>query len=138
LGRLREYPWPGNIRELQSVLKQAMLRATGPLLAPAFLPEKLLNVVEPESPGEMSEVSSRLESHIRHRLELGSENLYQDAHQQLDRFLLPLVLRSTDGNQLQAARVLGIARQTLRFKIRELGLIITKSVHEDGDDEQEA
>ena len=37
--RLRGYPWPGNIRELQSVLKQALLRATGPVLLPAFLPE---------------------------------------------------------------------------------------------------
>jgi len=135
LGRLRDYPWPGNIRELQSVLKQAMLRAAGPVLVPAFLPEKLLDVVESTATAETSEVSSRLEAYIRQRVELGSENLYQEAHQQLDRFLLPLVLRSTDGNQLQAARVLGIARQTLRFKIRELGLIITKSVHEDGDDD---
>src|ERR1700722_16805466 len=39
--RLCSYPWPGNIRELQSVLKQALLRATGPVLVPAFLPEPL-------------------------------------------------------------------------------------------------
>src|SRR5207237_4046840 len=39
LERLRNYAWPGNIRELQSVLKQALLRATGPLLLPAFLAE---------------------------------------------------------------------------------------------------
>ena len=37
--RLRGYSWPGNIRELQSVLKQALLRATGPVLLPAFLPD---------------------------------------------------------------------------------------------------
>ena len=34
---LRGYPWPGNIRELQSVLKQALLKASGPVLLPAFL-----------------------------------------------------------------------------------------------------
>src|SRR3954466_6272666 len=39
LDQLRGYPWPGNIRELQSVLKQALLRSTGPVLVPAFLPE---------------------------------------------------------------------------------------------------
>ncbi len=39
LERLRGYAWPGNIRELQSVLKQALLRASGPTLLPAFLPE---------------------------------------------------------------------------------------------------
>ena len=41
LQRLRSYSWPGNIRELQSVLKQALLRASGPVLLPAFLPETL-------------------------------------------------------------------------------------------------
>jgi DNA-binding NtrC family response regulator len=127
---LQRYPWPGNIRELQSALKQALLRATGPVLMPAFLPEKLLGALDATATAETPEVSSQLEAHIRQGLELGSENLYQEAHQQLDRFLLPLVLRSTEGNQLQAARVLGISRQTLRFKIRELGLTITKSVNE--------
>ena len=39
LERLCDYSWPGNIRELQSVLKQALLRASGPILLPAFLPE---------------------------------------------------------------------------------------------------
>src|SRR5438876_4137733 len=38
---LRGYSWPGNIRELQSVLKQALLQASGPVLLPAFLPEAL-------------------------------------------------------------------------------------------------
>ena len=38
LERLRRYPWPGNIRELQSVLKQALLQARGTTLLPAFLP----------------------------------------------------------------------------------------------------
>src|SRR5262249_27961291 len=41
LGLLRRYPWPGNIRELQGVLKQAILQATGPVLIPAFLPESV-------------------------------------------------------------------------------------------------
>src|SRR3954469_16574445 len=39
LARLRAYPWPGNIRELQSVLRQALLRASGTVLLPAFLPD---------------------------------------------------------------------------------------------------
>jgi two-component system nitrogen regulation response regulator GlnG len=39
--RLCSYPWPGNIRELQSVLRQALLRSTGPVLIPAFLPVPL-------------------------------------------------------------------------------------------------
>src|SRR5258707_2995830 len=41
LEHLRRYGWPGNIRELQSVLKQALLQASGAILLPAFLPESL-------------------------------------------------------------------------------------------------
>src|SRR5262249_5190117 len=70
--RLRAYPWPGNIRELQNALKQAMLRATGPVLVTAFLPENLLGSRESVATAETSEVSSRLEAHIRQRLERGS------------------------------------------------------------------
>ena len=132
--RLRDYPWPGNVRELQSILKQAMLSAAGPVLVPTFLPEKLLGSPEPAATTETSDVFSRLEARIRQGLDHGGEDLYQEAHLELDRFLVQLVLRATDGNQVQTARVLGISRQTLRFKIRELGLTITKSVSEDDGD----
>jgi two-component system nitrogen regulation response regulator GlnG len=47
LERLRRHSWPGNIRELQSVLKQALLQATGNVLIPGFLPESLADVAAP-------------------------------------------------------------------------------------------
>src|SRR5262249_13048636 len=46
---LRRHPWPGNIRELQSALKQAILKASGAVLIPAFLPEHL---VAPPGPAD--------------------------------------------------------------------------------------
>jgi two-component system nitrogen regulation response regulator GlnG len=127
--KLRSYSWPGNIRELQSVLKRALLGATGRVLIPEFLPESLGDSRDPAPPTpEASEAMARLESLIQDRLLGGGGELYQEAHLQLDRFLLPLVLRATEGNQLQAARILGVARQTLRLRIRELGLTITRSI----------
>src|SRR5207302_1554049 len=47
LERLRNYSWPGNIRELQSILKQAILQASGTLLLPAFLPELSVRPLHP-------------------------------------------------------------------------------------------
>src|SRR4051812_5390460 len=47
--RLRNYSWPGNIRELQSILQQAILRSTGPVLLPAFLPELSSDAAESEA-----------------------------------------------------------------------------------------
>jgi DNA-binding protein Fis len=53
----------------------------------------------------------------------------------LDRVLLKHVLDYTGGNQHQAARLLGIARQTLRLKLRELGLHVTHSIEADRDEQ---
>jgi two-component system nitrogen regulation response regulator GlnG len=132
LGRLRGCSWPGNIRELQSVLKQALLRASGTVLLPAFLPEL------PGQPGEAAPGAGGeglgLEAFIRQRLGPEAQDLYAETHRQVDRLLLPLVLEYTGGNQHQAARLLGIARQTLRTKLRDVGLHVTHSVEADEDE----
>ncbi len=59
-------------------------------------------------------VHQRLAPNVRH--------LYANTHQQVDRLLLSRVLQYSQGNLQQAARILGIARQTLRLKLHELGL----------------
>jgi two-component system nitrogen regulation response regulator GlnG len=131
LERLRGYSWPGNIRELQSVLKQALLQASGTVLLPAFLPALT------GEPGEAAAPSGKdfdLGAFIRKGLGPDAAELYAETHRQVDRLLLPLVLEYTKGNQHQAARLLGIARQTLRLKLRELGLHITRSAQAEEDD----
>jgi two-component system nitrogen regulation response regulator GlnG len=134
---LSRYTWPGNIRELQGVLKQAILQATGTVLVPAFLPEGL--GAPPESysgSAPQTEDDFPFASFILRRLEEGTTGLSAETHQQLDRLLLRLALRHTRGNQVQAARALGISRQTLRAKTRELGLSVTGTGADDeGDDE---
>jgi DNA-binding NtrC family response regulator len=76
--------------------------------------------------------SFKFENYISDLLSAGTSDLYSEAHLQLDRILLPATLRWVNGNQLHAARILGIARQTLRNRLRELGLSITKSIDGDG------
>jgi two-component system nitrogen regulation response regulator GlnG len=119
---LRHYSWPGNIRELQSVLKQAILKATGSVLIPTFLPE-LRRPAEPaaDTPPDAG-ADSVFGQLILKRLRQGATALSAEAHEHLDRLLLRLTLRHTHGNQLQAARLLGISRQTLRQKALRLGL----------------
>jgi DNA-binding NtrC family response regulator len=130
LERLRGYAWPGNIRELQSVLKQALLRASGTILLPAFLPELSGKAAEPGPAG----AGFDLDAFVRQRLGPDFQDLYADTHRQVDRILLSRVLDYTGGNQYQAARLLGIARQTLRQKLRDLGLHVTHSVETDEND----
>ncbi|MDR3618742.1 MAG: sigma-54 dependent transcriptional regulator [Paludisphaera borealis] len=129
---LRGYSWPGNIRELQSVLKQALLQASGTVLLPAFLPEPLGGVVAPPvipaaEPGvETFVIQQQIESDVR--------DLYAETHRQLDRLLLPRVMQHARGNLQQAALMLGIARQTLRLKLRDLGLSATRPGDAEEDD----
>jgi DNA-binding NtrC family response regulator len=134
LERLRNHPWPGNIRELQSALKQALLQASGTILLTAFLPELSGKPTE-SSPASAAGPDAGLEAFIRERLVPDASDLYAETHRQVDRLLLLRVLEYTGGNQHQAARLLGIARQTLRIKLRDLGLSVTQSVEADEDDE---
>jgi DNA-binding NtrC family response regulator len=129
---LRNYSWPGNIRELQGVLKQALLQATGTMLIPAFLPESLRAPPDPAASKDMEAAQKdfSFEAFILQRLEEGTTALSTEAHQQLDRLLLRLVLQHTGGNQVQAARILGISRQTLRVKAREFGLSSSAPVND--------
>jgi DNA-binding protein Fis len=69
------------------------------------------------------------------RLWLGPDvrDLYAEAHRDLDRLLLPRVLEHTGRSQHQAARLPGIARQTLRLKLRDLGLSVPRPADAEGD-----
>ena len=132
---LRSYSWPGNIRELQSVLKQALLQATGPVLLPAFLPELTAGDRRSTPRSPQSGANPGLEAFIGQRLGPETQDLYAHAQRELDRILLPRVLAYAQGSQRQAARVLGIAPKTLRQKLRELGLNIPRPA--DGDDDEQ-
>src|SRR3984957_4610101 len=134
---LAAYSWPGNVRELQSLLKQALLQASGNVLVPAFLPEPLTHAhANRETPKGETVGEVDFEAFIRQQLESGATDLYGQSHEKLDRILLPLVLQFTEGNQHQAARVLGIARQTLRQKLRDSGLSISHSVQSEENDRE--
>jgi DNA-binding NtrC family response regulator len=137
---LRSYSWPGNIRELQSVLKQALLRATGPVITAESLPALVsAHAAQPRAEGDAAASDSGgspIESFLRRSLQDCDEDIYQHVHRQVDQHLLPMVLQSTGGNQFRAAQLLGITRRTLRLKLRELGITVTKTVEaaEDDDD----
>jgi len=134
LERLRGYSWPGNLRELQSVLKQAILRAHGPVLLPDFLPELPELPGEPAAPVAPQGGRVDLEAFIHQRLGPDSRDLYKETLRELDRLLIPRVLEYTGFNQQRAALLLGVARQTLRAKLRDLGLHVGHSVEADEDD----
>jgi two-component system nitrogen regulation response regulator GlnG len=132
---LRQYPWPGNARELQGVLKQALLQTTGSLLLPDFLPVSLKQPREAEEP-TVPTAALLSRRFVAERLAVGTHDLYEEALAQMEKALFSQVLEHTGGNQLQAARILGISRSRLRKRLRELGITITPVVEGDEVDDE--
>ena len=130
LAALTAYPWPGNVRELQSILKQTMLQMGGNVMLADFLPNQ---VTQPQSTVTPRPESTRFDwdHFVSERIATGSETLYAESLVRMEREVLVRVLRHTKGNQLQAARILGITRGSLRLKIRSLGITIDREVWTD-------
>jgi DNA-binding NtrC family response regulator len=119
------------VRELQSVLKQALLQARGTTLLPTFLPALSGGLSGPVTASPSAAGDPNLGAFIRLCLASGEPDLYVETHRQVDRLLLARVLEDTGGNQLEAARRLGIGRGTLRHRLRELGLHVSRRLEDD-------
>jgi two-component system nitrogen regulation response regulator GlnG len=131
---LHSYSWPGNIRELQSVLKQAVLQARGTTLLPCWLPPLPDAKSGSATPDHSGTDKSDLEAFIGRCLASVEDDLYAEAHRQVDRVLLARILERTDGNQVRAARWLGMGRETLRRRLREVGLSVNHRVESEADE----
>jgi len=118
--RLVTHPWPGNVRELENAIKRALVLASSEVLAPddfAFL--------DAATGGEDTPVS--LADLVRSELDRALEDdeggeLHRRVVESVERPLLEAALARTGGNQIRAAALLGINRNTLRKKIVDLGI----------------
>ncbi|MDY0165827.1 MAG: sigma-54 dependent transcriptional regulator [Thermoguttaceae bacterium] len=134
---LRRYTWPGNVRELQSVIRRAVLGTTGPALTEDGLPEPVQTMAASGSPpATVSDTTTTDWDHfVGQRLQRGTEQLYDEALALMEQQVITRVLRHVGGNQVQASKILGITRTTLRAKMRQLGLTLEKTIHETPQDE---
>jgi two-component system nitrogen regulation response regulator GlnG len=134
---LQAYDWPGNVRELQSTIKSALVLARGNVVTPDCLPDSVRH------PGgaSVSAAGSQLfdlTQFVRDLLRSGASEIYEKASAEFDRILLAEVLQHVKGHQVHASEMLGISRNTLRAKLRSLGLSFEKQLAESGPDEQDS
>jgi len=123
LERLQGYAWPGNVRELENVIQHAMVMATGGVILPEHLPIAASPAGPRARAGTLEQlIAEKLEECVRGLGTRPAANLYELVLGLVERPLLQAVLRETGGNQLRAAALLGINRNTLRKKLRALGL----------------
>jgi len=132
LGLLERFSRLENVRELQSVLKQAMLQASGHVALPEFLPD-VLHHQDSElaatacNETESLDVTGLIDALL---LDKGRTGIYDEVMEAVERVLFKKVLRQTNGHQAQASQLLGLNRTTLRYKLRLLGLALDKTVQD--------
>ncbi|MHC4342869.1 MAG: sigma-54 interaction domain-containing protein, partial [Planctomycetota bacterium] len=118
--QLAGYEWPGNVRELENSIKRALVLTNGEVLSPEdfdFLRQRAHSTGE-----ERVDLETLVQEQAAAALDSGDEALYRTLLERVERPLLETVLERTEGNQIKAAALLGINRNTLRKKIVELGI----------------
>lgn len=122
---LLRYHWPGNVRELENVIKRACLLSRTRLILPEHLPEALQASTR-TSGAEDAVTPGGLGREVRaefRRIGMEKEgHLYEHILSLVERPLLQAALERAGGNQLRAAQLLGINRNTLRKRMKELGI----------------
>lgn len=130
--RLLAFDWPGNVRQLQAVLRRALLKSSSPILVPTDFPDEIANpnsiVSRSSSESDTPLTPSDLKTFIDDVRQEPSNNLYQETQEFMERYLLTRVLKENGGNQSKTAEELGISRGRLRNKLRALGISIEQVI----------
>ena len=131
---VRQYRWPGNVRQLENVIRRLVITGQEPEISRAEM-EAALNAHPAASPpGEAAEAGTLAESvarHVRRYFELHGADLpppgvYQRILREVEAPLIDIALEYTGGNQARCADLLGINRNTLRKKTNELDIRVTR------------
>ena len=117
---LQDYEWPGNVRELENVIRKALLLSKGNII----LPERILITkgIKPAEGDIKAQLQLLLSLIVEKTFKEQTNSLYADVIEEVEKVLIIEILRQTQGNQSQAATLLGISRPTLKDKIEKLGI----------------
>ena len=131
---LKKQRWPGNVRELQNFVQRLMVLCPGDVIEAALVEQEIeRRPSSAELPGreEGQTLSASVQAHLQrhfdlHGQDLPAPGLYHRVLKEVELPLFALALSATGGNQIRAAELLGINRNTLRKKIRDLDISVTR------------
>lgn len=136
MDRLKRYRWPGNVRELENMVQRLAALYSQEVISLDVIDTELAEtnpaaapVQEPVNEG----LSAAVERHLReyfaaHKDGIPAAGLYDRILREVERPLLSLSLTATRGNQIKAAHMLGLNRNTLRKKIRDLDIQVVRGL----------
>jgi two-component system, NtrC family, nitrogen regulation response regulator GlnG len=135
--RLRRYRWPGNVRELENLVRRLAALYSQEVIGVDVI-ESELAAAPAEAPTSAETLTGEglggaVERHINeyfvaHKGTMPAAGLYDRILREIERPLIVATLVATRGNQIKAAYVLGLNRNTLRKKIRELDIPVVRGL----------
>ena len=136
MDRLKRYRWPGNVRELENLVRRLAALYSQEVIGLDVVEAELADatpaaqpVEEPQSEGLSSAVERHLKDYFAaHKDGMPSNGLYDRVLREIERPLISLSLSATRGNQIKAAQLLGLNRNTLRKKIRDLDIQVMRGI----------
>ena len=132
---LCRYSWPGNVRELENLIQRLAALCPQETIRARDIEEEFENssvTLSPETTvskngGLAKQVESQLAEYFSaHKEALPATGLYNRVLREIEKPLFTLTLQATQGNQIKAANILGLNRNTLRKKIKELEIPIIR------------
>jgi nitrogen regulation protein NR(I) len=138
LAAIQRHPWPGNVRELENCIQRAMVLASGNTITLANLPEEIAKGARPaaepasasaspatDAPPAQKTAPAAGQNEVAHAVEVLFEFARREKEKLLpavERELIRRALAETSGNQVQAAKLLGMTRATLRKRVDKFGI----------------
>jgi two-component system nitrogen regulation response regulator GlnG len=136
LAAIQRHPWPGNVRELENCIQRAMVLASGNTITLANLPEEIAKGTRPaaessppapaaDAPSTAKAAPVAGQNELAHAVEVLFEFARREKEKLLpavERELIRRALAETSGNQVQAAKLLGMTRATLRKRVDKFGI----------------
>ena len=132
--RLKRYRWPGNVRELENMVRRLAALYSQEVIGIDVIESELSGGAPPSGSSEPADgegLSATVERHLReyfsaHVDGLPAAGVYDRVLREVERPLLSLALEVSRGNQIKAAALLGLNRNTLRKKIRDLDIEVVR------------
>ncbi len=138
---LRGYRWPGNVRELENLMRRLAALCPDEVIGAASVRAELTDAEPPpsaeapvpEGPAANEPLGRAVERHIRqflaaYRDGMAPADMYDRVLAEVERPLIQMTLAATRGNQIKAAAMLGLNRNTLRKKIRDLEIPVVRGI----------
>jgi two-component system nitrogen regulation response regulator GlnG len=131
---VRAYSWPGNVRQLENTIRRLVVTHSEEEIGRAEVEQVLGNqpAIEPVTGrGDGEKLSAAVGKHLRRYFDLHGgvlppPGLYQRVLREIECPLIEIALDATGGNQAKCADLLGINRNTLRKKITDLDIRVTR------------